>query len=656
MDVLTDLNPVQREAVLQSQGPMLVLAGAGSGKTRILVQRIAHLVLRSRVPAHSILAVTFTTKAAREMRERLAAAIGQQAGQVWMGTFHSVCLRMLRRHGARVGLQPGFAVLDETASRRLLKDAIQSLGLDADQVDARRFAGYVSRAKSNLLTPDQVAHQRPGPRGQRLAAVYHAYQERLASLGAVDFDDLLARALGLLRACPDVLAGYQRRFRHVLVDEYQDTNPAQYEVLRELTARHRNLFAVGDEDQSIYSWRAADIRNILRFRDDFPDATIIKLEQNYRSTQIILDAANRVIANNLLRNDKQLWTANPRGEPLTLYEAADERDEARWVATRIAAALQEGAPPDGLAVLYRVNAQARLLEEELSRRSIPYRVLAGRRFYERAEVQDTLALLALARQEVGDATFQRAVGIAGEGIGDATLERLAALAAARAEPMHQVAQAIVEGEVPEARRLGRARLTALAHFVALANRLARLSCELSLAELMEATWGATGYQAALGRLPAAERAGRLEGLEELLTVAREFNADPAAMGALDEFLSRAAQLGRAGAGEPQAAVTLSTLHGAKGLEFDLLFLVGVEEDLLPHRGSRDEQEALEEERRLFYVGMTRARRHLHLSYACQRTGRGQAVITAPSRFLDEIPRALVRLAHSPEAATAPRQR
>jgi DNA helicase-2/ATP-dependent DNA helicase PcrA len=636
MDLLTDLNPPQRQAVTHPRGPLLILAGAGSGKTRVLAYRVAWLIRDQGVPPAHILAVTFTNKAAAEMRERVDRLVGGAIGRaMWIGTFHHICSRILRRHGDRIGVDRRFVIFDEDDQRSLIRGILKDLGLDERRFPPGVVLGLIDRAKNEAVDHLAYAAQATGFYEEIVARVFRAYQAALRERNALDFDDLLLEVLRLFREAPEVGEEYADRFQHVLVDEYQDTNRAQYLIVRALAARHRNLCVVGDDDQSIYRWRGADVRNILDFERDYPDATIVKLEQNYRSTKTILAAASGVIRHNPHRHEKSLWTANPEGEGVILYEAYDGHDEARMIAEEIKR-LRDGLAYRDMVVLYRTNAQSRLFEEQFLRSGIPYTIVGGVRFYERKEIRDLIAYLRLALNPADGTSLERILNVPRRGIGEVSLERLRAYAAAHGLGVLD-ALARPEGLA----LLPRAAQRAAAEFVGVIERLRDRAGRVRAAELIEQAIAETGYQAMLEAEGTDEAYGRLENLRELVTVAQEFE-QTTGESSVEAFLQHLALVTDLDTWQPDAdRTTLMTLHSAKGLEFAVVFLAGMEEGLFPHARALDEEGGLEEERRLCYVGMTRARQRLYLSYARNRMIFGSATPGIPSRFLDEVPAELI---------------
>jgi DNA helicase-2/ATP-dependent DNA helicase PcrA len=645
--LLDDLNPPQRDAVLAGDGPLLVLAGAGSGKTRVIAHRIAYLLGVRKIDPRHVLAVTFTNKAAGEMARRveaLLAPVGIRPPLI--ATFHSACVRILRQHGEHIGLPRHFTIYDEDDRVALVKECMRE-GELADRSFTPSAAGHrISYLKNQMIGVQDALRDARGPWEQKAALVYSRYEKRLKETGAADFDDLLLLVVGLFTEVPEVLAYYRALWRHVLVDEYQDTNRAQYRIIRLLTAEHRNVCVVGDPDQSIYKWRGADLNNILDFEKDFPGTRVVKLEQNYRSTQRILAIAAAVIDHNLQRKDKTLWTKNAEGEPAAVYRGWDEHEEANFVAQGILRSRAEGVPWDGVAVFYRTNAQSRVLEDALRRARIPYVIVGGVRFYERREIKDTLAWLRLCINPSDDVAFRRAVQAPSRGVGATTLARLDEVALDRTVPLLTLAAA------PPADVRGKAR-AALEDFAAAVSRLSGQRGELSPPAFIDLVLQASGYRKALEQDRSPEAEGRLENLEELVAAAEDFT-HAAGEATLEAFLDSVALMSDVDElKEAESRVTLMTLHSAKGLEFPVVFLTGLEEGVFPHARSMNDPEQLEEERRLCYVGITRAERRLYVSYAVHRRIHGYGV-GEPSRFLREMPEEHLTLlnASRPEPAFA----
>jgi len=625
---LDGLNPEQHAAVTAADGPLLVLAGAGTGKTRVLTTRLAHLLITGRARPHEVLAVTFTNKAAREMIERVERLIGRSCAGLWLGTFHSIGLRILRAHGELAGLEPSFTILDTDDQLRLTKQVVQAAGLDDKRWPARMLLGLFQRWKDRGYRPEEVPASEVGDFAEgRSLKLYKAYQERLATLNAVDFGDLLLHPLTILRAHADLLERYQTRFRAILVDEYQDTNVAQYLLLRLLAQRHRNITCVGDDDQSIYSWRGAEVGNILRFEQDFPGAGVVRLERNYRSTGSILGTASGLIAKNTARHGKTLWTEGAAGVPVQIAGLWDDQEEARYIGDEIEARQRQGAALGQMAVLVRAGFQTRAFEERFIQLGLPYRVVGGPRFYERAEIRDAIAYLRLIAQPADDLAFERIVNLPRRGIGDAALKTLHAAGRAAQIPLLQAAREMLATDELAARSRN-----ALAGFIALIDGWRRAADELEPRDLAERILDESGYTAMWQNDKSPDAPGRLDNLKELVKAIEEFPT----LGAFLEHVSLVMDaVGESGAD----LVSIMTLHGAKGLEFDHVFLAGWEEGLFPNQRALDEggAKALEEERRLAYVGITRARARCTISFASNRRIYNQWSSSVPSRFIAELP-------------------
>ncbi|MBV9310177.1 MAG: UvrD-helicase domain-containing protein [Solirubrobacterales bacterium] len=632
-NLLAGLNEPQREAVTHGEGPLLILAGAGSGKTRVLTHRIAYLLGTERAKPNEILAITFTNKAAGEMRDRAELLVGRRVRAMWVMTFHSACARMLRAEAPRLGYTRQFTIYDQADSRRLIKRCLDELGVDPKRFTPASIGFQISDAKNKLRDADAYGRMVGSFFEQTVADVYRAYERELHRMNAMDFDDLLVRAVNVLELFPEVRDRYAGGFHHVLVDEYQDTNHAQYRWLQLLAAEHRNLAVVGDDAQSIYGFRGADITNILEFEDSFPDTRVIKLEQNYRSTQTILDAANAVIRNNRGQKPKSLWTELGQGDPIKVRELEDEHAEARFVAGEIQRLLDEGVARSEVAVFYRTNAQSRVLEDTLVRAEIAYQVIGGTKFYERAEIKDAIAYLItlINPQDVG--SFTRIVNSPRRGIGTTSVSRV--LAFANTMGMSVWDAASDPEQIPD---LGVAAVKALKRFMATMNVLGeRAQSGASIAELLGETLRESGYLEALEAERTIEAQGRIENLEELVNVAAEYDAGASEEPSLDEFLQQIALIADADErSDDQGLVTLMTLHNAKGLEYPIVFMIGCEEGVFPHSRALDEG-GLEEERRLCYVGITRAERDLYICYARTRSVFGARTYGIPSRFVSEIP-------------------
>jgi DNA helicase II / ATP-dependent DNA helicase PcrA len=680
--ILRDLNAPQRDAVIATTGPVLVLAGAGSGKTRVIARRIAYLLGVTGVHPRNVLAVTFTNKAAEEMARRVETLLGPVGLRApLIATFHSTCVRILRVHARHLGYPPHFVIYDEDDRLAVVKECLRETDTDERLTTAQSLVHRISHAKNQMIGVEELERLARGPREEAIATVYRRYQARLVESGAVDFDDLLLLTVRLFEQVPEVLAWYRGLWRYVLVDEYQDTNRAQYRMVRLLTQEHRNICVVGDPDQSVYRWRGADLRNILDFERDYPGTLVIRLEQNYRSTRRILEAASAVIAHNLARKDKSLWTENPDGEPAAIYRAWDEHDEANFVAQTVYRLAGEGTAYGDVAVFYRTNAQSRVLEDALRRASIPYLIVGSVRFYERKEIKDALCYLRLIVNPDDDVAFRRAVATPSRGIGRASLLRLEEM---RVPPRPRfpgapgvagapgVPGAPTVAGVPGApgapgvpgasSLLGRcaalpADITgkprrALEDFARLIAGLSDKRGSMPVPVFIEEVLDASGYRAALEAERTSEAQGRLENLDELVAAAEDYQAaheDPS----LEGFLDAVALVSDVDEFDPAAGgVTLMTLHSAKGLEFSVVFMTGMEEGVFPHLRSMDSPEELEEERRLCYVGMTRAKQRLLLSFAQQRRLHGLG-LGQPSRFLLEIPAEQTTLLNGRRGEPAP---
>jgi DNA helicase-2/ATP-dependent DNA helicase PcrA len=629
-EYLADLNPAQREAVLTTEGPLLVIAGAGSGKTRVLTYRVAHLISACGVQPNEILAITFTNKAAGEMRDRLEGLLGNVARAIWILTFHAACGRILRREAARLGYKSNFSIYDQADQVRLTKQCLEDLDRDPKRFVPRGIHAQISNAKNQLIGPDDYLSRVESFYDQTVADVYRLYQKRLHDSNAMDFDDLLMLTVEVLERFPEALERWQKAFRYVLVDEYQDTNHAQYRLLQLLAGTHRNLMVVGDPDQSIYAFRGADIRNILEFERDFPETRVIPLEQNYRSTNSILGAANAVIAHNRERKEKNLWSELGEGLPVHAIEVEDEHAEARFVAAEIAALVEVGYSADEVAVFYRTNAQSRVLEDVLVRQGIAYQVIGGPRFYERAEIRDLVAYLQVLDNPFDAAALLRVANRPRRGIGDATLNRLRAYADGHGMSLFESLA------YPEEAGIGAAPLKHVSALRTLLISLQAAATELPVPELIEAVLERSGYAEALEAERTIEAQGRSENLQELVGVGREYleqAEEPSLSGFLQEISLYSDQDAIRG---EQSLVTLMTIHNAKGLEFKAVFVIGMEEGIFPHVRSIEEQ-GVEEERRLAYVGMTRAEERLVLTHATSRSLWGSRTFNLPSRFLDELP-------------------
>jgi DNA helicase-2/ATP-dependent DNA helicase PcrA len=651
MSFLASLNPAQRDAVEHVDGPLLILAGAGSGKTRVITSRIAYLLQQELAQPGEVLAVTFTNKAAEEMRQRVEQLVGSECREIWLSTFHSLCARLLRREAPAIDLPRDFVIYDSSDQLAVVRQAMKTLDIDDKLVPPRAALSRISQAKNRMEPPDALAGTNAGLRERQIARIYESYRRALVEAQALDFDDLLLRTLELVERSERVRQIYANRFRFVLVDEYQDTNRPQYLLIRHLAGVHRNLCVVGDPDQSIYRWRGADLRNILDFERDFPNARVVKLEQNYRSTQVILDAATAVIRRNRNRKDKRLWTSQAGGDKIIYFRAGDEIEEADFITRAIRDRIRTDAR--GLiAVLYRTNAQSRALEDALMREGVAYRIIGGVRFYERREIKDTLAYLRLLLSPHDDVSFRRVVNVPARGIGRAVLDALEAvdpapddstplLASSEDGPARRSLWARLQTAL-RGRRLSPRQTTALAGFRDLIASLTADTAQASVSTAVQLVLERTGYLRQLREERSEEAEARIENLMELVSAAREYESREAEA-TVSGFVDRLSLLSEAdeAEGAPEARVWLMSMHAAKGLEFPVVIVAGMEEGLFPHSRSTEDQDEIEEERRLCYVCLTRARQRLMLTGAARRRVFGDYQATEPSRFLDEIPPDLI---------------
>ncbi len=659
MDYLEGLNPPQREAVLYGDGPLLILAGAGSGKTRVITTRIAHLIRERGVDPGAILAVTFTNKAANEMRERVERILKMPLAGLWISTFHSSCVRILRRHIEALGYKKTFVIYDESDRSSLIKVCMSDLGLDTDQYKPRAVSARISALKNNLTDEDQFEKTCAGFGFEgAVSRVYTLYQEKLRESNGLDFDDLLMLTVRLFERHQDVRDRYQGLFRHILIDEYQDTNRAQYRLVRLLTMQHKNLCVVGDDDQSIYKFRGADITNILNFEKDYPETRVIKLEQNYRSTQNILGAAGAVVARNLGRKPKELWTQKRGGEKILRYKAADEKDEARFICRTIGQEVEKGRSLRDIAILYRTNAQSRALEDALRNRSIPYRIFGGLRFYDRKEIKDIIAYLRVLQNPTDIVSLRRIINVPARGIGDTTIEKLEEAATRTGTSLYQAA---LDAQTSE---LASSAKNKLREFTGMMERLRSVYDAITVTDLVRKVAHDSGYMAALEQDKSLEARIRIENLKELVTATEDFQ-EQHRDASLAEFLDQVAlitdleqQTAKDRPARPADSVTLMTLHNAKGLEFALVFLAGMEEGLFPHSRSAESEEELEEERRLCYVGITRAKERLIITHAAERRLYGYPQANLVSRFVHDLPSEIMDLVEGgtgeTEAHSSPR--
>lgn len=635
MDLLAKLNDKQAEAVQTTEGPLLVMAGAGSGKTRVLTHRVAYLIEEKKVNPWNILAITFTNKAAREMRERIDQLIGEGAEEIWVSTFHALCVRILRRDGAKIGYDRGFTIASSSEQRTLMKHIMADLNIDPKKYNPRSILGAISNAKNDLLTPDEYQEQASGLFEDLVAKAYFEYQERLQQDQAMDFDDLIMKTISLFETAPAVLEFYQRKFRYLHVDEYQDTNEAQYRLVNLLAQKSRNLCVVGDADQSIYGWRGANMENILNFEKDYPDAKVIKLEQNYRSTKNILAAANKVIENNTNRRAKTLWTDNVQGEKIHYYRGNTDSDEAYFVVKTIKDQIKQKNRQYGdFAILYRTNAQSRKIEETFVKSNVPYKLVGAHKFYERKEILDVLAYLRLATNPQDSLSFERVVNAPKRGIGSTSMQKLQSFADLHGISLEEAAENVALTEIR-----GKA-VSELQKFAQLVRQLHELEKTENVTELTEDILSMTGYRAELEKNQSLENQSRLENLDEFLTVTKQFDAqwqpDDENANPFEDFLADLALVSDQDDVDDANEVTLMTLHAAKGLEFPVVFLMGMEEGIFPLSRAQLDENELEEERRLAYVGITRAQQELYITNALSRMLYGKRQINTASRFITEI--------------------
>ncbi|GAA0137498.1 DNA helicase PcrA [Paenibacillus sp. YSY-4.3] len=638
-DAITKLNPEQRKAVVTTEGPLLIMAGAGSGKTRVLTHRIAYLIATRKAPPWAILAITFTNKAAREMQERVSQLVGQEGKDIWVSTFHSMCVRILRRDIERIGFSSSFSILDSTDQLSVIRNCMKDLNMDTKKFEPKAVQAMISTAKNELITPQQY-EQKIGDYFEGIVAkVYTMYQKRLRQNNSLDFDDLIMKTIELFKEVPDVLDFYQKKFSYLHVDEYQDTNRAQYMLCKLLANKHHRICVVGDSDQSIYRWRGADITNILNFEEDYPEATTILLEQNYRSTSNILNAANAVIALNTGRKPKKLWTDKGDGDKIKVYRASSEHDEGYFVTSEIHNSIKRGRSYRDHAILYRTNAQSRVIEETLIKSDIPYQIVGGIKFYDRKEIKDLLAYLRLLSNPDDDISLTRIINVPKRGIGDTTVAKLAAAAAERGVSLFRLLYT-----VDDLGFSGRTR-NALVEFYDMIAALHQMVEYLSVTELTEKLLEMTQYRLELQNENTLESRSRLENIDEFLSVTMEFeknNEDKTLVAFLTDLalISDIDTMNDEEEDQPGDAVILMTMHSAKGLEFPVVFVIGMEEGVFPHSRAFQDDEELEEERRLAYVGITRAEERLFLTCAQMRTLFGRTSANAPSRFLEEIPEEL----------------
>ena len=632
-DLLESLNPVQRQAVKHTEGPLLLLSGAGSGKTRVITHRIAYLIRQHDISLFNILAVTFTNKAAKEMKGRLEKLIGADSKLLWAATFHSTCARILRKDIERLGYSRSFTIYDTADQLTLIKDILKQLQLRESDAHPKAVHGAIGKAKNKLITPEMYAETVGDFFQGCVEQTYRKYQDRLRENNAVDFDDLIMLTVQLFESHPDVLEFYQRKFRYILIDEYQDTNHSQYRLMHALAQKHRNICAVGDDDQSIYSWRGADINNILDFERDYPNAVVLRLEQNYRSTQNILLAAYEVVRNNQMRTEKKLWTQNKMGECIRCFEARDENEEADVVLREIQRWREKGAKYGECVIFYRINAQSRTFEDVLRKANIPYQIVGGVRFYERMEIKDIMAYLRVIVNPADEIGLRRIINVPRRGIGDTTLKRLEIFARTAHISLFEAIKRV--GEVNSLREAEREKVQIFAQLIE------SFDAGDAPAHTIEQLFERSGYHKSLMYERTIEAESRIENIRELITAAVEYEereAEPSLAGFL-EMITLVADIDTMD--DKSDVVTLMTLHSAKGLEFPIVFMVGVEEGLLPHQRSFGSEAELEEERRLCYVGITRAKEQVYMTYARERRRYGYTDYQLPSRFIEEIPHELL---------------
>jgi DNA helicase-2/ATP-dependent DNA helicase PcrA len=650
--LLSGLNPAQQEAVKQTDGPLLIMAGAGSGKTRVLTHRIAYLMAEKEIAPWNILAITFTNKAAREMKDRVAKIVGGVADDIWISTFHSMCVRILRRDIDRLGLSRNFTILDTTDQLSVIKNVLKDQNVDPKKFEPRSMLGSISGAKNELVTPDEYSKSAAGPYESVVAKVYEEYQKRLRKNQALDFDDLIMTTIQLFMRVPEVLEYYQRKFQYIHVDEYQDTNRAQYMLVKQMASRFQNLCVVGDSDQSIYRWRGADISNILSFEKDYPRAKVVFLEQNYRSSKHILQAANQVIENNKNRKPKKLWTENPEGSKIVYYRGSTEQDECYYVAGMIKQLLGNGQKKSSdFAILYRTNAQSRAMEEVLLKSNISYSIVGGTKFYDRKEIKDILAYLRLISNPDDDISLARIINVPKRGIGTTTLDKIANYAALHETSIFEALQMV------ELIGLSGKITNALIEFRDQLRNWVQMQEFLSVTELVEQVLDKTGYRDMLKNEKTLEAQSRLENIDEFLSVTKNFeekNEDKSLIAFLTD-LALVADIDTLDEEEQkeQGTVVLMTLHAAKGLEFPVVFLMGMEEGVFPHSRSLFEEEEMEEERRLAYVGITRAEESLFITNAEMRTLFGRTAMNPVSRFIAEIPDDILEKANEEKEKQSP---
>ena len=636
--LVKNMNAEQSEAVRTTEGPLLIMAGAGSGKTRVLTHRIAYLLDEKDVSPYNILAITFTNKAAKEMKARVEQLVGEEAQVIWMSTFHSMCVRILRRDADRIGIERNFTIIDPTDQKSVIKDVLKNENIDSKRFEPRMFIGAISNLKNELKTPEDAQKEANDYHSQMVATVYKGYQRQLSRNEALDFDDLIMTTINLFERVPEALEYYQNKFQYIHVDEYQDTNKAQYTLIKLLANKFKNLCVVGDSDQSIYGWRGADIQNILSFEEDYPDAKTIFLEQNYRSTKTILNAANEVIKNNTERKPKGLWTANTGGDKINYYEATTERDEAEYVVREIMKHQRNGKKYSDMAILYRTNAQSRVLEETFMKSNIPYTMVGGQKFYDRKEIKDLLSYLRVIANSNDDISLQRIINVPKRGVGPSSVEKIQTYAV-----QNNISMFDALGEVDFIGLSKKVTQECIAFYEMIQN-LIKEQESLEISEIVEEVLVKSGYRDMLDREQTLESRSRLENLDEFMSVPKDYEENtPLEEQSLINFLTDLSLVADIDEADTESGVTLMTMHSAKGLEFPIVFIMGMEESLFPHIRAikSDDDHEMEEERRICYVAITRAEETLYITNATTRMLFGRSQSNMPSRFLKEIPEDLM---------------
>lgn len=633
---LSTLNSSQREAVETLNGPLLILAGAGSGKTRVLTYRIAHLIDNGVYPDH-ILAITFTNKAAKEMKERIEALVDEKARNIWVGTFHSVCVRILRQHISKLGYDKSFVIYDSSDQEKLVKECLKELNIDDKQNPPKSILGNIGSLKDNLITWQTFKRDNLNKFEKKvLVEVYEKYQKKLEANNALDFDDIIMKTVQLLNENEDILAYYHRKFNYILVDEYQDTNGAQYNLIKLLASAHKNLCVVGDDDQSIYGWRGADITYILEFEKDYENTKIIKLEQNYRCTKKILDAANYVIANNEKRKNKKLWTENESGECIKLFKANTDREESIFIAEKIQSGISEGYTAKDFAILYRTNAMSRILEESLMNKGIPYKLVGGLKFYDRKEVKDIIAYLRVINNPADAISLERIVNVPKRGIGESSLDKVKEFA-----NLSDISLYSAMLDIEEIGTLTKRASNSMSKFISMMNTFIMDKDTMKVSDMIKEILDKTEYIEELKKEQDKDKIDRVQNVQEFYSAAVEFESGDEEDKSLSAFLEKIALVSDQDSINEDSRVTLMTLHTAKGLEFPVVFIAGFEEGVFPHFRAQEDEEEMEEERRLCYVGITRAKKNLYLTCSRQRLLFGRTTFNAPSSFIDEIPEGIL---------------